>query len=75
MNINELGAMTVSSVVKSVFHKILLGEMPGEICHIKRVRDIKTFFRDTRQRLSVNGSVTLATSGFLPVNARLLFLC
>ena len=63
MNINDLGAMTVSSVVKSLrlFYKILLGEMSGEIRNIKRVRDIKTLVYDTRQKLSVNGSVTLAT--------------
>ena len=28
---------------------------------IKRVRNIKTLVRDTRQKFSVNGSVTLAT--------------
>ena len=35
---------------------------------IKRVRDIKTLVHDTRQKLSVNGSMTLATTLFLGLN-------
>ena len=34
---------------------------------IKRVRDINTLVRDTRQVLSVNGSVTLATTYYISV--------
>ena len=66
MNINDLGAMAVSSVVKSSILKNIVRKCQGKSVtkynDIKRVRDIKTLVRDTRQVLSVNGSVTLATT-------------